>query len=81
MKTLLFAKAALEILAGLAFALFPSALFLLLAARGLVTATAFYDFAFVDLLLATRFVGGLSGIALWPTVVLHFRRMELTARS
>ena len=108
MKTLLFAKAAVEILAGLAFALFPSALFLLLlgvpldasgsyafrmfggaifaiglacwlaredsastAARGLVTATAFYDFVFVAILLASRFAGGLSGIALWPTVVLH----------
>lgn len=108
MKTLLFAKAAVEMLAGLAFALFPGALFLILlgvpldasgayafrmfgaaifaiglacwlaredsastAVRGLVTATAFYDFVFVALLLAARFVGGLSGIALWPTVVLH----------
>jgi len=43
-----------------------------MAARGLVTATAFYDLIFVAaLLLATRFVGGLYGIALWPTVVLH----------
>jgi hypothetical protein len=108
MKTLLFAKAAVEILAGLAFASFPSGLFFILlgvpldasgacafrmfggaifaiglacwlaredsasmAARGLVTATAFYDFVFVAILLASRFVGGLSGIALWPTVVLH----------
>jgi hypothetical protein len=108
MKTLLFAKAAVEILAGMAFALFPSALFLLLlgvpldasgsyafrmfggaifaigiacwlaredsasaTVRGLVTATALYDFVFVILLLAARLVGGLSGIALWPTVALH----------
>jgi hypothetical protein len=41
------------------------------AARALVTATAFYDVAFVAILLAARFVGGLSGIALWPTVALH----------
>jgi hypothetical protein len=41
------------------------------AARGLIIATAFYDFVFVAILVASRFVGGLSGIALWPTVVLH----------
>jgi hypothetical protein len=41
------------------------------AARGLITATAFYDFLFVAILLAARFVGGLSGIGLWPTVALH----------
>lgn len=108
MKTLLFTRAMVEMLAGLAFALLPSALFLILlgvpldasgsyafrmfggaifviglacwfaredsastAAKGLVTATAFYDFVFIAILLASRFVGGLSGIALWPTVVLH----------
>ena len=41
------------------------------AARGLIAATAFYDFVFVAILLAARFVGGLSGLALWPTVVFH----------
>lgn len=41
------------------------------AVRGLVMATAFYDIAFVAILLAARFVGGLSGVALWPTVLLH----------
>jgi hypothetical protein len=108
MKGVLFAKAAVEMLAGLAFALFPSSLFFILlgvpldasganafrmfggaifaiglacwlarndgastAARALVTAAAFYDIAFVAILLAARFIGGLSGIALWPTVALH----------
>ena len=108
MKTLILVKFAVEVLAGLAFLIFPSALFLILlgvppdipatyafrmfgaailavgiacwlaredsasaAARGLVTATAFYDFVFVAVLLAARFVGALSGIGLWPTVVLH----------
>jgi hypothetical protein len=108
MRTLMLVKFAVEILAGLAFSFFPSALFVILlgvplddpgayafrmfgaaifaiglacwlaredsasmAARALITATAFYDVAFVALLLAARFVGGLSGIALWPTVVLH----------
>jgi len=107
-KTLILVKFAVEVLAGLAFLFFPSALFVILlgvplgasgayafrmfgtaisaigiacwlaredsasrAARALVTATAFYDVAFVTILLAARFVGGLSGIALWPTVVLH----------
>jgi hypothetical protein len=108
MRTLMLVKFVVEILAGLAFAFFPSALFVILlgvplddpgayafrmfgaaifaiglacwlaredsasaAARGLLTATAFYDFAFVALLLAARLVAGLSGIALWPTVLLH----------
>ena len=101
-------KFAVEALAGLAFALFPSSLFLILlgvpldtsgayafrmfgaailaigiacwlaredsasrAARALVIATAFYDVAFIAILFAARFVGGLSGIGLWPTVTLH----------
>jgi hypothetical protein len=108
LKILLIVKTAVEVLAGLAFALTPRALFDILlgvpldlpgayafrmfgaailaigiacwlaredsasrAARALVVATAFYDLAFVALLVAARFVGGLSGIALWPTVVLH----------
>jgi hypothetical protein len=108
MKTLLAVKFAVEVLAGLAFLIFPSAVFFILlgvpldasgayafrmfggavfaigvacwlaregsasaAARGLITATAFYDFIFVAILLAGRFVGGLSGIALWPTVLVH----------
>jgi hypothetical protein len=108
LKTLLIVKTAVEMLAGLAFVLAPSALFVILlgvpldtsgayafrmfggailaigvscwlaredsasrAASALVTATAFYDFVFVAILFAARFVGGLSGIALWPTVVLH----------
>jgi hypothetical protein len=108
MKTLILVKFAVEVLAGLAFLIFPGALFFILlgvpldasgayafrmfggaifaigiacwlarddsastTARGLVTATAFYDFVFVAILLAARFVGGLSGVALWPTVVLH----------
>ena len=107
-KALIFVKFAVEVLAGLAFLIFPSTLFLILlgvpldgsgayafrmfgaailaigiacwlaredsastAARGLVTATAFYDFVFVAILLAARFVGGLSGIGLWPTVIVH----------
>jgi hypothetical protein len=41
------------------------------APRGLIAAMVFYDFVFVALLLAARFVGGLSGLALWPTVVFH----------
>src|ERR1700723_1459050 len=108
MRTLMLVKFAVEILAGLAFAFFPSALFVIFlgvppddpgayafrmfgaaifaiglacwlaredsasrAARALVAATAFYDIVFVAILLAARFAGGLSGIALWPTVILH----------
>jgi riboflavin transporter FmnP len=107
-RTLILVKFALEVLAGLAFLIFPSALFFILlgvpldasgayvfrvfggaifaigvacwlaredsastAARGLITATAFYDFVFVAILLAARLVGGLSSLALWPKVVLH----------
>jgi riboflavin transporter FmnP len=107
-RTLILVKFAVEVLAGLAFLIFPSALFFILlgvpldasgayvfrmfggaifaigvacwlaredsastAARGLITATAFYDFVFVAILLAARLVGGLSSLALWPTVVLH----------
>ena len=101
-------KFVVEVLAGLAFLIFPSTLFFILlgvpldaygayafrmfggaifaigvacwlareesastAARGLIAATVFYDFVFVALLLAARFVGGLSGLALWPTAVFH----------
>lgn len=108
MKTLLFAKAAVEMLAGLAFALFPSSLFLILlgapldtagayafrmfggaifamgfacwlardasdtsAARALIMAMLLYDAVFVALLLSARLAAGLTGVALWPTVVLH----------
>ena len=108
MKTLLLVKFVVELLAGLAFLIFPSALFLILlgipldapgayafrmfgaavlaiaiacwlaredsvskTASGLVTATAFYDFVFLAILLAARFVGGLSGVGLWPTVIVH----------
>ena len=109
MRTLLITKAAVELLAGLAFALFPSLSidFLLgaqldapaglyafrmfavailamgfgcwlvrndtgsVAVRGLIIALLFYDLAFVAILLAARFVAGLSGIGLWPTVVVH----------
>jgi len=107
-RTLILVKFAVEVLAGLAFLIFPSALFFILlgvpldasgayvfrmfggaifaigvacwlaredsastAARGLITATAFYDFVFVAILLAARLVGGLSSLALWTTVVLH----------
>jgi hypothetical protein len=107
-RTLLLVKFVVEVLAGLAFLIFPSTLFFILlgvpldasgayafrmfggaifaigvacwlaredsgstAARGLIAATAFYDFVFVAILLAARFVGGLSGLALWPTVVFH----------
>jgi riboflavin transporter FmnP len=107
-RTLILVKFVVEVLAGLAFLIFPSTLFFILlgvpldgsgayafrmfggaifaigvacwlaredsastAARGLIAATAFYDFAFVAILLAARFVGGLSGLALWPTVVFH----------
>jgi riboflavin transporter FmnP len=107
-RALILAKFAVEVLAGLAFLIFPNTLFFILlgvpldasgayafrmfggaifaigvacwltrkdsgstAARGLITATAFYDFVFVAILVAARFVGGFSGFALWPTVVLH----------
>jgi riboflavin transporter FmnP len=107
-RTLVLVKFVVEVLAGLAFLIFPSTLFFILlgvpldasgayafrmfggaifaigvacwlaredsastAARGLIAATAFYDFVFVAILLAARFVGGLSGLALWPTVVFH----------
>lgn len=108
MRTLILVKFVVEVLAGLAFLIFPSTLFFILlgvpldasgayafrmfggaifaigvacwlaredsastAARGLIAATAFYDFVFVAILLAARFVGGLSALALWPTVVFH----------
>jgi riboflavin transporter FmnP len=107
-RTLILVKFVVEVLAGLAFLIFPSTLFFILlgvpldasgayafrmfggaifaigvacwlaredsastAARGLIAATAFYDFVFAAILLAARFVGGLSGLALWPTVVFH----------
>ena len=108
MKTLLLVKFAVEVLAGLAFALFPSSLFVILlgvpldapgayafrmfggaifamgfacwlardasespAARALIMAMLLYDAVFVALLLSARLAAGLTGIALWPTVVLH----------
>ncbi len=38
---------------------------------GLIKAALLYDFAVAAILLAARFKMGLSGIALWPAVVLH----------
>lgn len=38
---------------------------------GLVRATMLYDFAVATIFIGTRFELGLSGIALWPAVVLH----------
>jgi hypothetical protein len=108
LKTLLMVKTAVEVLAGLAFVLAPSALFVILlgvpldtpgayafrmfgaaifsiglmcwvahedsastSVRRLLIVTAFYDVAFVAILLGARFFEGLSGIALWPTALLH----------
>jgi hypothetical protein len=42
-----------------------------LAARGIITALFFYDAAAVIVLLLARFDSDLSGIGLWPVVVLH----------
>jgi riboflavin transporter FmnP len=108
-KTLLIAKSAVEVLAGLALALFPSisisfllgspldlpagtvlgriagiALLVLgiacwlahndsqsSAAIGLIVALLFYDAVVVVILLSARFAMGLSGMVLWPAVVLH----------
>lgn len=41
------------------------------ATTGLIAALLFYDAAVVVIFLVTRLVMGLSGIALWPVVVLH----------
>jgi hypothetical protein len=109
MKTLLIAKSAVELLAGLALALFPSMSVSLLlgspldvpvgtvlgriagtalltlgiacwlahndgqsrAAAGLVAALLCYDAAVVVILLSARFAMGLSGIGLFPAIVLH----------
>ena len=109
MKTLLIVKSAVELMAGLALALFPSMLVSLLlgsplkepagivvcriagtalltmgiacwlarndsqslAATGLIFALLFYDVAAVVILISARFGVRLSGIGLWPGVVLH----------
>jgi hypothetical protein len=41
------------------------------AARGLLVALLLYDVSIVLILLSVRFRTELSGIGLWPTVVLH----------
>jgi hypothetical protein len=41
------------------------------AATGLIAALLFYDAAVVVIFLVARLAMGLSGIALWPVVVLH----------
>jgi hypothetical protein len=41
------------------------------AARGLVSALCFYNAAMCGLLIYEALGAGLSGVALWPTVVLH----------
>jgi hypothetical protein len=109
MKTLLIAKAAVEVGAGLALAFFPSLLASLLlgspldipvgtviarmagaalltlgiacwlarndsqsrAATGLIVALLFYDAAVVAIFLFARLAIGLSGIGLWPVVIVH----------
>jgi hypothetical protein len=108
MKTLLLVKSAVEVSAGLAFAFFPSSLFVILlgasldtpgayafrmfgaaifamgfacwlardasespAARALIMAMLLYDAVFVALLISARLAAGLTGIALWPAVLLH----------
>ena len=108
MKRLLIVKSTVEILAGLAFALSPGRLFVILlgtplelgglfafrmfgaaifaiglacwlarddsegrTARGLVFSMLLYDAAFVAILLSARLGARLSGICLWPVVILH----------
>lgn len=108
MKRLLIVKSTVEILAGLAFALSPGRLFVILlgtplelgglfafrmfgaaifaiglacwlarddsegrTARGLVFSMLLYDAAFVAILLSARLGARLSGIGLWPVVILH----------
>jgi len=109
MKILLIVKSAVEVSAGLAFALFPSMLVSLLlgspldgpvgtvigriagvalltlgiacwlarndgqstGTTGLIVALLFYDAAVVLIFLLARLAVGLSGIGLWPGVVLH----------
>ena len=41
------------------------------AAKALIMALLFYDAAFIGVLLASRFSRGLSGVGLWPVVILH----------
>jgi hypothetical protein len=41
------------------------------AARALTISLLFYDVAFISVLLVARFSTGLSGVGLWPVVVLH----------
>lgn len=41
------------------------------AARGIIAALLIYDLAMIGILLSARFALGISGIGLWPAVILH----------
>jgi hypothetical protein len=69
MKTLLIVKSVVEAPTGLLLLVSPSTLVWL--PFGLILGLLAYDWAVVGVLLTARFDEGVSGILLWPGILLH----------